>query len=82
MRKIEELVKAEENLNTQRKEAQKNKKKINADLVQAVDKLRPITQIEDEDSIEDVDQQLKEKAIIKKEKDRLLKDLNKKKKED
>ena len=82
MRKIEELVKAEENLNTQIKEAQKNKKKINADLVQAVDKLRPITQIEDEDSIEDVDQQLKEKAIIKKEKDRLLKDLNKKKKED
>ena len=82
MRKIEELVKAEENLNTQIKEAQKNKKKINADLVQAVDKLRPVTQIEDEDSIEDVDQQLKEKAIIKKEKDRLLKDLNKKKKED
>ena len=82
MHEIEELVKAEENLNTQIKEAQKNKKKINADLVQAVDKLRPITQIEDEDSIEDVDQQLKEKAIIKKEKDRLLKDLNKKKKED
>ena len=50
--------------------------------MQAVDKLRPVTQIEDEDSIEDVDQQLKEKAIIKKEKDRLLKDLNKKKKED
>ena len=82
MHEIEELVKAEENLNTQIKEAQKNKKKIKADLVQAVDKLRPITQIEDEDSIEDVDQQLKEKAIIKKEKDRLLKDLNKKKKED
>lgn len=82
MHEIEELVKAEENLNTQIKEAQKNKKKINADLVQAVDKLRPVTQIEDEDSIEDVDQQLKEKAIIKKEKDRLLKDLNKKKKED
>lgn len=50
--------------------------------MQAEDKLRPVTQIEEEDSIEDVDQQLKEKASIRKEKDRLLKDLTKKKKED